>query len=287
MGRLVALALVLAASMTLAPFAAACAADDPVGRAAEAAESRLKARVGLAVYDAGDGRSWLYRADERFPMASTSKALVCAALLNEGPAALSRRVRIEVSDLLSYAPVTKGMVGEEVALSELCAIALRTSDNTAINAVLRAIGGPERVTAFLRSIGDPTTRLDRDEPALNEGKPGDPRDTTAPRAMADTLRALILGSALDAQSRDQLTQWLVSDAVGGPLLRAGVPADWRIADRTGAGGFGTRGIVAVMWPPNRAPIIAAIYLTETEASMDDRNAAIAALWRAIVAAIGP
>jgi beta-lactamase class A len=277
----------VACAMTLASLGAMLAADDPIGRAAQAAESRLGARVGLAVYDTGDGRSWLYRVDDRFPMASTSKALVCAALLHEGPPALKRRVRIEASDLLSYAPVTKGLVGEEVALSDLCAAALRASDNTAINAVLSAIGGPERVTAFLRSIGDGTTRLDRNEPALNEGRPGDPRDTTTPRAMADTMRVLVLGSALDAQSRDQLTQWLESDAVGGPLLRAGVPADWRIADRTGAGGFGARGIVAVMWPPNHAPIVAAIYLTETGASMDERNDAIAAIGRAIATAVGP
>ena len=75
--------------------------------------------------------------------------------------------------------------------------------------------------------------------------------------------------------------WLVADEVGGPLLRADVPADWHIADRTGAGSHGSRGVVAVMWPPGQAPIVAAIYVTGTDATMDQRNRAIAELGAAL------
>src|SRR5690606_34544830 len=111
-------------------------------------------------------------------------------------------------------------------------------------------------------------------PELNEGIPGDPRDTTSPAAIASVLEKMVLGNALSEQSRQQLTQWMLDNEIAGPLLRSGIPADWRIADRTGSGGHGTRAIIAVMWPPQRAPIVAAIFITATNASVDQRNEAI-------------
>lgn len=267
------------------PLGSATARESGILRAAQDAASSLKARVGVAVYDTGNGQVWRYHADERFPMASTSKTLVCAALLRRGEPLMSQQVLIRKGDVQSYAPVLKNRVGQKVSASDLCAITLRTSDNTAVNAVLDVLGGPSSVTSFLRSMGDRTTRLDRNEPALNEGTPGDERDTTTPDAMVETLRRLVLGSVLDEASRMQLTEWLIGNEVAGPLLRASVPADWRVADRSGAGGFGTRGIAAVMWPPDRDPVVAAIYLTETAASLEERNAAIASIGRAIANAV--
>lgn len=258
--------------------------DTPID-AAEAAESRLGARVGIFVHDTQTGHVWRHRANERFPMASTTKTLVCATLLDMGQKAMDATVPIRESDILEYAPVTKKFVGQAVPASELCAVTMQTSDNTAVNGVFKTIGGPQAVTEFLRKLGDDTTRLDRIEPHLNEGQPGDPRDTSTPEAMAQTLTKLVLGSALEQPAQRQLVTWLTSNKVGGPLLRAGVPSDWKVADRTGAGGFGTRGVTAVMWPPGRAPIVAAVYLTETDAPMEARNAAIANIGRAIASAV--
>ncbi|MBD9373576.1 class A beta-lactamase [Rhizobium sp. ARZ01] len=276
---------VAACVVALATFASlpALGGENPILGAAKKAETSLGARVGLAVVDTATGNTWLHNADQRFPMASTFKALACAALLDSGTDKLERKVVIGKADLESYSPVTKSMVGRKASASDLCEITLRTSDNTAANKVLEVLGGPAAVTAFLRSVGDDTSRLDRTEPKLNEGKPDDPRDTTTPTKMAETMRKLVLGDALGEPERRQLTDWLVGNEVAGPLLRAGIPGDWRIADRTGAGGHGTRGIVAVMWPPERKPIVAAIYLTETDASMDARNAAIAEIGKAIAA----
>lgn len=127
--------------------------------------------------------------------------------------------------------------------------------------------------------------MDRRETELNEGALGDQRDTTTPAAMAVTLQKLVLGSALSAGSRAQLTQWLIDNEVGGPLLRAGIPNDWRVGDRTGAGGNGTRGVVAVLWPPHRSPLIAVIYITQTKASISERNTAIAGIGKALAETI--
>lgn len=270
--------------LVAAPPQFATASDDRIVEAARQAEERLGARVGLAIHDTGSGESWVYNAGERFPMASTFKVLACGALLarvDAGEEDAGRVVEISQADLVTWSPVTEGWVGQEVSLSALCEATMRTSDNTAANKVLDALGGPEAVTGFTRSLGDETTRLDRRETGLNEGTPGDPRDTTSPSAMAASLQKLVLGDALSPSSREQLMRWLSGNEVGGPLLRAGIPGDWRIGDRTGAGGHGTRGVVAVMWPPGRAPVVAVIYLTQTQASMDERNAAIAEIGRAL------
>jgi beta-lactamase class A len=263
----------------------ATAAEDPITAAARQAERQLGARLGLMVVDTETGRQWRYRADERFAMASTFKALACAALLDAGETLQAREMMIEAKDMQSHAPVTSKRVGEKMTAKELCAATLSTSDNTAANLVLQALGGPKRVTSFLRSIGDTVTRLDRTEPSLNEARPGDPRDTTTPEAMVGTVGELVLGDTLTAPRRSQLTRWMEANAVADGLLRAGVPGDWRVADRTGAGGHGTRGIVAVLWPPQRKPVLAAIYLTETDAPMAKRDAAIAGLGRVIAAEV--
>jgi beta-lactamase class A len=82
-----------------------------------------------------------------------------------------------------------------MTIGDLCFAALDMSDNTATNLLIDRIGGPEDVTAFLREIGDPISRLDRREPELNTFAPGDPRDTTTPEAMAATLETMLTGRA--------------------------------------------------------------------------------------------
>jgi len=259
--------------------------NDELIEAVKRIEEKLGARIGIAVYDEETGRNWQYHADDRFPITSTFKTLACATLLSRVDAEqeqLDRILTFEESTLVTYSPITKARVGTNgMSLSELCEATMFMSDNTAANLILDTIGGPAAITAFTRSIGDEVTRLDRREPDLNEAAPGDERDTTTPNAMAITLRTLVLGDALSEQSREQLAEWLKGNKVGDALFRIGVPSDWIVGDRTGAGGNGSRSIAAIMWPPKREPIIATVYIAETEASFDARNAAIAEIGKLI------
>lgn len=255
----------------------------------QAIETRLEARVGVFIADEATNREWSYNAGDRFPMASTFKTLACAALLarvDAGEEHLDRRVRFEQSDLVTYSPVMKTRTGGQgVTLGEACQVTLATSDNTAANLVVEAIGGPAGVTAFLRATGDRMTRLDRLEPELNEAAIGDPRDTTTPQAMAATMKRFVLGDALSPASRQKLRDWLIANEIAEALFRKTLPEGWIIADRTGAGANGTRGFAAVIWPPAAEPVIAVVYITETDASFEDRNAAIAEIGAALVAAL--
>jgi beta-lactamase class A len=254
-----------------------------------ALETNSGGRLGVAVLDTTNGALAGHRIDERFPMCSTFKVLAVAATLakvDAGREQLARRVRIEADDLLSYAPVTKTHLASAMSVAELCEAAITLSDNTAANLLLRALGGPAGVTRYAHSLGDEVTRLDRIEPDLNEATPADARDTTTPAAMAQTLRKLAIGDALSAASRDLLIGWMVGCKTGAAKLRAGLPGDWRIGDKTGSGAHGATNDVAVIWPAGRAPLIVAAYLTETSATDERRNAVHAEIGRIVARSVG-
>ncbi len=271
------------------PAGAAKAAED-LAAALARIEVQSGGRMGVAVLDTESGRRVGHRASERFPLCSTFKLLACGAVLarvDAGREHLDRRVPFGPGDLVSYSPVTETRVGDGMTLAELCAAAMTQSDNTAGNLILASLGGPPAVTAYARSIGDAVTRLDRSETALNEALPGDERDTTTPDAMADNLVSLVLGERLSSSSRAQLTTWLVSNQTGGAKLRAGLPGTWRVGDKTGGGDHGTTNDIAVLWPPGRKPLVVCVYLTQTTARFEERNAAIAAVARAVQIAPAP
>ena len=239
-------------------------------------EAREGGKLGVFVRDTGGGATIDRRADERFPMCSTFKLLTAAAALkrvDDGAERLDRTIAYGPNDLLEYTPIAKAHVAEGgMTLADLCAAAIDWSDNTAANLVLQAIGGPPGFTQFARSLGDKVTRLDRNEPTLNEATPGDERDTTSPRAMAADMQKVLLGDALSDQSRRRLEAWLIDDKVGDKRVRAGLPHSWRIGDKTGSGDHGTANTIAIIRPPDQAPILAAVYYTESSAPMDARNA---------------
>ncbi|MCA0911477.1 class A beta-lactamase [Marinobacter nauticus] len=278
--------LIAAILLTLSTSVASADQDNSLIKTVKKVADDLEALVGFAAYDMESGQRWEYHADQRFAMSSTFKTLACAALLHRvdtGQANLARKVNVSESDLVTYSPITEKYAdGEAMTLSNLCEATLTTSDNTAANLVLRELGGPEAVTSFASRLGDDVTRLDRWETELNEALPGDNRDTTTPNAMVRNLQALLLGDALSEPSREQLRDWLEGNQVADGLFRAAVPEGWVVADRTGAGGFGSRSITAVIWPPERQPIVVALYLTQTDASFEERNAAIAEIGEAIV-----
>jgi beta-lactamase class A len=80
---------------------------------------------------------------------------------------------------------------------------------------------------------------------------------------------------LSAVSRDRLIGWLLACKTGGKRLRAGLPSDWRVGDKTGGGNNGTANDIAVAWPPGRAPILVAVYFTGSTIADDARSAVIA------------
>ncbi len=251
-------------------------------------ETDTGGRLGVAVLDTQTGTSAGHRADELFAMCSSFKLLAAATVLarvDAGKEKLDRRVPVQAGDIIPYSPAVKERVGGTMSLAELCAAAVTLSDNAAANLILATFGGPAGVTTFVRSIGDSVTRLDRTEPTLNEARAGDPRDTTSPAAMAATIQKLVLGTALSAASREQLTAWLLDNKTGDARLRAGVPKDWRVGDKTGTCNSSTANDVGIAWPPGRQPVIMSVYLTGATVKAEQQNAAIASVARAVATAL--
>ncbi len=265
---------------------------DPIFHALPASLAALEkeshARLGVAILDTASAESSGYRAAERFPMCSTFKFLLAAAILQRADAArspndqLTRRIPVPPKPLLPHSPLTEPHAGDAMSLSTLCLAAVTQSDNTAANLLLDVLGGPAALTRFARALGDPTTRLDRTEPTLNESRPGDPRDTTTPAAMLADMRTLLLGNPLKPASRDLLTQWLIANQTGAERLRAGLPKDFRVGDKTGSDGATTTNDIAILWPMHRPPLLVTAFVTECPGPEPKRNAILAQVARLLV-----
>lgn len=284
--------LLLAASVL--PLASACTAWSRT-ESKSSAETQLAAlesasggRLGVVGLHTGSGARIQHRAHERFPLCSTFKLMLAAAVLERSTqdgGLLSRNLSYGKIDLIAHSPVTEKHVATGMTVGALCAATIQYSDNAAANVLLKMLGGPAAVTAFARRIGDQAFRLDRTEPELNTSIPGDLRDTTTPAAMTDSVQRLALGDALPTVQRDQLRTWLLGNTTSTERFLAGVPAGWKVGDKTGAGSYGSTNDVGVLWPPAGAPIVLSVYLTFPQKDAKGRNDVIASATRIAVAAL--
>jgi len=219
--------------------------------------------IGVYAKNLRTGALLSWRAHERFIMCSSFKASLAACVLasvDRGQARLDELIAYGPADLLEWAPVAKQNLEKgAMSVAEMCEAAVELSDNTCANALLARFGGPSALTGYWRSIGDTVSRLDHNEPELNRTPPGDPHDTTTPAAMAGTLQKLILGEALLPTSRERLTGWMLGCKTGDNRLRAGLPKDWRVADKTGNNGKDASGDIAVAWSTRGEPMVICAY----------------------------
>lgn len=252
-----------------------------------ALESERGARLGVYALDTGTGRTVEYRADERFAYASTFKVLAAGAVLAAADDAdLAEVVPYAAADVTTYSPVTEAHAGEGLPLADLLRAAVQESDNTAANLLLARLGGPEGLGEALRALGDDVTQPARTEPDLNDWSPGDPRDTSTPRALATDLAAYVLGDALDDTDRELLVGWLTASTTGASLVRAGVPAGWTVADKSGQASHGTRNDLAVVWPPGGEPIVIVVLSSHDAPDAEPDDALVAGAAEVVAAALG-
>ena len=240
---------------------------------------RVGGRLGVHILDSQSGKRITFDDDSRFAMASTFKLSLAASLLwqvDHGAFPLAHNLAVGRDDVLANSPVIEPRVAAGVSgmsVRELCIAAVTFSDNAAANVLLGAMGGPSALTAFVRSIGDEVTRFDRTELDLNSNLPGDERDTTTPRAMADTMLKIFTQDVLSLASRALLIEWMTAARSGLNRVRAGLPKSWQAGDKTGTGENGAFNDLVVAWPPGRRPILAAVYMSESQRSAQELAAA--------------
>jgi beta-lactamase class A len=269
----------MAGAATLLAVPARAAGASQTMAAMRALETGSGGRIGVAAVDTGTGRAVFWHEAERFVMCSTFKLSLAAAVLARADAGGERLDRLVKYDkpVLGVSPATSRNWPHGMTVAALCEAAVIYSDNTAANVLLGEIGGPQSVTAFWRGLGDRTSRLDDVEPRLNV--PDGERNTTTPAAMMANLKAMLLGDGLSRTSRARLLGWMVANTTGGQMLRAGLPADWKVGDKTGHwmgdGAAAAVNDLAIITPPGRKPILAAVF-TRGGSSNDDERVAIVA-----------
>jgi beta-lactamase class A len=226
-------------------------------------------------------------------MCSTFKASLAAFVLaraDRGEERLDRMIGFGPKDLLDYAPAARQNLAKEtkgaMSVSDMCEAIVELSDNTCANLLLAEVGGPAALTGFWRTTGDAISRLNHNEPELNRSPPGDPHDTTTPAAMAANLRHFVLGEVLSAASRQRLTGWMLNCKTGNNRLRAGLPKDWKIGDKTGNNGKDAAGDIAVAWPRPDAPILICAYTQGGSPTAPQLEAAFTEIGRLVGKTLG-
>lgn len=250
----------------------------------QAIRDRVGGRLGLHVLDTQTGRRWSWDDGSRYAMASTFKMLLAAAVLQRadlGSISLDQQVQVKANDMLSHAPVTSKRLDSPMTVRELCAAVVEVSDNPAANLLLKMIDGPAGLTRFLRSLGDRETRLDRYELELNSNLPGDPRDTTTPRAMVHSMEQVLTKQVLSSTARELLLGWMINASTGLKMFRLGLPPEWKIGDKTGKGANGAVNDLVIAWPPGRKPILVALYLSDSSQTVAELSAAHAEVARIV------
>lgn len=243
-------------------------------------EAAAQGRLGVHILDTATNREYGYRSDERFMMLSSFKLLASALVLyrsDAGVESLERRITYTVKDLIPWSPITEIHAdGSGMTLAQLCEATITTSDNTAGNLILLSYGGPAALTAFMRQLGDKVSRMDRNEPTLNAPTVEGLMDTTSPRAMVASMHKVLLGNVLSKESRLQLQRWLRGNTTGNNRLKAGLPTNWNIGDKTGTNKTDSNDI-AIVYPPDRPPLLVTTYLSDSPANSEVKDATIAAV----------
>ncbi len=244
-------------------------------------------RLGVFAVNTANGNTVAYHATQRFPVCSTSKAMTVGAILKysmEDPLLLNKAIHYSKADITKsgYAPITKAHIKTGMTVKDLCRAAVSYSDNNAANLLMAKLGGPNGVTKFARSIGDKKFYLVHWEPQLNTAIPGDKRDTSTPKAMTHSLQKLALGHVLAPKQRKMLVAWLINDTTGHARIRAGVPKNWIVVDKTGTGGYGTTNDIAVIYPPHCKPIVLSVYYTQDTKDAKPNQVIIAKATRDVI-----
>ena len=251
-------------------------------------EKETGGRLGVALIDSKGALLLGFNRDDRFAMCSTFKAPLAAAVLmgaESGKFGLEGQVAFSKSDLQEYAPVVKAnMKRGRMSMAELAEAAVEVSDNSAANLLLPFVGGPEGLTAFMRSHGDAVSRLDRNEPDLNENAEGDVRDTTSPAAMAGLMARLIFQD-MQPDSAKRMREWLNGSSTGDRRIKAGLPEGWTSGGKTGSCGTAFND-VALVKAPSGEEYVLAIFLDRPTVDAKAADSAIAQAARAALGLIG-
>ncbi|WP_427963991.1 serine hydrolase [Altererythrobacter sp.] len=245
-------------------------------------------RIGVAAIDLSTGEEISVLGDQLFPMASTSKIAVAATYLEmveKGKYSLTSEfpllIPIRSAKFSSQrAPVRKGEYMPAIDLIELM---ITRSSNSATDALLAAVGGPEKVNEWVHRNGIKEFSIDRDIATLvrddGEHDPAayiDRRDAATPQAMLELLQGLYQGKYLTAESRRVILGAMSRTRTGKRRIKGMMPMNAQVSHKTGSL-HNTSSDIGFVEAPDGRTIAVAIYVTGqgTRSAREERIATIA------------
>ncbi|MFA6915851.1 MAG: class A beta-lactamase [Parachlamydiales bacterium] len=253
----------------------------------KALESNIEERVGVFAINTANDCTIEYRAKEVFPTGCTSKVIGVSAVLKKSmsdPSLLLTNIKYSEEELNEWSPVTRKYVTTGMTIQDLCAASISFSDNTSMNLLLKIIDGVQGMNDFAQSIGDLSFRQDNDWPAeAFSGGVNNLKDSSTPKSMVESLRKLTIGEILDKPQRDLLITWLINTQTGASRIRSAIPNNWVVGNKTGTGAvYGSTNDLAIVWPPNHAPILIGIYYTSNNEHAKKREDIVANATRILI-----
>ncbi|WP_260925536.1 class A beta-lactamase [Novosphingobium sp. 9] len=245
-------------------------------------------RIGVAAMDLVTGQTVSVLGDQRFPMASTSKVAIAATFLqgvDEGKWSLDTiyPMMMPVRSAPFSSAVAPARPGPRMTARALLEASLIHSNNMATDGILKVVGGPAAVNAFMHRAGIEDFRLDRDiltlvrdDGAIDPASVIDKRDSATPLAMVRFLSGLYEGRWLSDNSRKTLFSIMDRCVTGRRRITAGLPAGVDLAHKTGTL-HNVSSDIGVISSPEGHPIAVAIYVTGhgSHLGRDNRIAEIA------------
>lgn len=250
-------------------------------------ESTVEGRIGIFAINTANEYLVEYRANEVFPTGCTSKVIGVSAVLKKSmsdPSLLLTNIKYSEKELQEWSPVTRKYVTTGMTIQDLCGASISFSDNTAMNLLLKVIDGVKGMNDFAQSIGNLSFRQDNDWPAeAFSGGITNLKDSSTPKSMVESLRKLTIGDALDKPQKDLLISWLINTEIGANRIRSAIPNDWIVGHKTGTGAaYGSTNDLAIVWPPNHAPILIAVYYTTNNEQAKKREDIVAEATRILI-----
>lgn len=270
-----------------APRAYGSAFEAQVASLANAAQGR----IGVAAIDLSSGRGLDILGNQPFPLASTSKIAIVATFLegvDRGKYRLTNQypLMVPVPSRKLDGPVAPVRSGTMMSAQNLIELAITRSDNQATDALLAVVGGPPAVNDWLRRAGVSDFRIDRDiatlvrdDGLIDPASTVERRDAATPLAMVQLLTGLYRGEWLTPSSRAVLIGAMERCITGKRRIPAMLPADARVAHKTGSLNNTSSDVGIIQMPDGRA-IAVAIYVTGQGTRLN-REARIASIARAI------
>ena len=293
--------------------------------------SIAQGNVGIGVLDLDTGERWFRNGNQRFPMQSVFKlpvGIVILKLVDEGKLSLNQTVTITREQFAPlWSPILKEIKGDrgQFTVQYLLQRSVGDSDNTAADALVRLVGGPEQVTAILGRMNLRDVRVDRLEQQLQPDTVGltnfrpelvdeekyeeavgqipdavkkaaveryltDPRDTATPEGMIDLLVKLQSRQLLSEDSTALLLKIMTDSPTGQQRLKAGLPPGWSIAHKTGTGaevvGIGVAtNDVGLISSPTGRHVAIAVFIPGSKAPLEQRESVMSAVASAAIQAM--